>query len=46
MKNEVKKKMHARRRAMVYQSYRETGVKQKISTMLHQNAARDCNRAG
>jgi len=46
MKNEVKKKMHAKWRAMVYQSYRETAVKQKISAILHQNTSRACHRVG
>jgi hypothetical protein len=44
MKNEVKKKMHVERRAMVYQSYRETGAKQKISTIIYRNASRAYNR--
>jgi hypothetical protein len=30
MKNEVKKKMHAKWQAMVYQSYRETRMNKKI----------------
>jgi hypothetical protein len=30
MKNEVKKKMHERQRALLYQSHRQTEVKKKI----------------
>jgi hypothetical protein len=44
MKNEVKKKMHALWRAMLYQSHRRKRSRIKISTSHHPNASQACNR--
>jgi hypothetical protein len=44
MKNEVKKKMHEVRRALLYQSHSATWAKKKISTSLHPGTSQACSR--
>jgi hypothetical protein len=43
MKNEVKKKMHEVRRALLYQSHSATWAKKKISTSLHPGTSQACS---